>query len=247
MEEIFPGKTTLKKPDLSTTTTTTESTTSAEKLEEIETTPKPKQEVVYEYEYYYEYYDDPEEPQIKREVDNSDYETTQKPIEAETTQSSFSLQNFLNLLTNQEDEKLSTTEVTISTLGNTGEILNPKFKTSTRPTLALPMRTSTEVSDYNYLENQRSTVGIETTHPKLRLTPSTPVYPFYPDRLDPRNTKPNHDNEVKWYYSNYHSENLEPFVDPRFPREEAAHVEPSSSVGRHFSNVFLVIFLSLFI
>ena len=77
--------------------------------------------------------------------------------------------------------------------------------------------------------NRRTLVasGRSTTASVLGSTP----YPFYPDRLDPGNNGNHGNNEVKWYYSNYHSENLEPYVDPRFPRQdsEAAKVQSSAN------------------
>ena len=140
---------------------------------------------------------------------------------------------------------------------------------SIRPTLALPIRTSTENYDTNFLENQRSTVAIQTSNPRFSglgsqqssqattasaLTGGSTPYPFYPDRqgLDPSKfpgSNPNPDNEVKWYYSNYNSENLDPYkdpdpyVDPRIPRDqtEAAKVSPSSSSQTYHCNFSLVI------
>ena len=88
------------------------------------------------------------------------------------------------------------------------------------------------------------------------LTGGSTPYPFYPDRqgLDPSKfpgSNPNPDNEVKWYYSNYNSENLDPYkdpdpyVDPRIPRDqdisEAAKVSPSSSSQTYHCNFSLVI------
>ena len=71
---------------------------------------------------------------------------------------------------------------------------------------------------------------------------------FFPYRLDPAKiTNPNPDNEVKWYYSNYNSENLEPYVDPRVPRDhiEAAKVHPSSSQTYHCNFSLVLVMLSL--
>ena len=84
------------------------------------------------------------------------------------------------------------------------------------------------------------------------LTGGSTPYPFYPDRqgLDPSKfpgSNPNPDNEVKWYYSNYNSENLEPYVDPRVPRDhiEAAKVHPSSSQTYHCNFSLVLVMLSL--
>ena len=80
---------------------------------------------------------------------------------------------------------------------------------------------------------------------------STPSYPFYPDRLDPKSKVHNGNNEVKWYYSNYHTENVEPYVDPRFPREnsEAAKVHSSassSSISINVTMIFCIMFAHYF-
>merc|ERR1711862_122114 len=74
------------------------------------------------------------------------------------------------------------------------------------------------------------------------------TYPFYPDRLDPAKiTNPNPDNEVKWYYSNYNNEHLEPYVDPRGARDhiEAAKVLSSSSQTYHCNFSLVIVMLSL--
>ena len=133
----------------------------------------------------------------------------------------------------------------------------PKEQSDFRPTPETPQQTSlykarstkqppTSTQNLvNYLENRRSTVSVDSSTPidhrsraasgrsttasVLGGQSSTPSYPFYPDRLDPAKVHGN--NEVKWYYSNYHTENVEPYVDPRFPREnsEAAKVHSSAS------------------
>ena len=57
-------------------------------------------------------------------------------------------------------------------------------------------------------------------------------YPFHPDQLDPVAAAENGKQEagkddVKWYYSNYNSENLDPFVSPS--RSEQVPLSSSSS------------------
>ena len=107
----------------------------------------------------------------------------------------------------------------------------------------------------NYLENQRSRVTVDTTPINSRTLvasgrsttasvlggpgSSTP-YPFYPDRRDPAQQGLG-DNEVKWYYSNYHSENLEPYIDPRLPRQDSEAAKVQSSASTLSLNLFLFI------
>ena len=262
VEEILTKSTTRSTTTVETTTTTTTSTTTTT------TTAPQTQEVVYEYEYYYEYYDDPNH---KREANDTPLlsEAIEQPIKDTTTEKSdFSIQNFIsNLLNSREDQNstqpltTSTTEVTISTAGNTGSIQHPKgHLLPARPTIPIAIRTSTENYDSNYLENKRSTVEVETSNPRFaygrstttvgQQQPSTPAYPFYPDRLDPGKIKPNSDNEVKWYYSNYNSDGLEPYVDPRHPRDqhvEAAKVQESTNSSQNIEsyNFCFVILLSM--
>ncbi len=257
VEEIFPP---LKEAELtSTTAATTISTTAKEDSMPIETTTKTLvtkdgQEIVYEYEYYYEYYDDPNQ---KREVNISDFadfeDTTEQPQEAQT-EGGFSLQNLFNILTSSSTEEISTTEVTINNLGKTGSHYPPRPSNLTpRPVPKAPLRTSTEQVEKNYLESKKSTVTVETTNPRFRVTPSStsPTYSLYPDRLDPGNVNSpvSGNNEVKWYYSNYNSQNLEPFVAPRdsrLPRDdvEAGHVTQASSASRFSFHSHLMLVLS---
>ena len=125
------------------------------KFEKTSTTLTPPEgDAVYEYEYYYEYYEDPNykndsDLNVAQSLTNSEsiigstirpkieefqnierfqeiQQTTKQPSEQ------FSIQNFLNLLTNQENtstnsrsDQTSTTEVTISTAGTSGAI-HPK-------------------------------------------------------------------------------------------------------------------------
>ena len=179
-------------------------------------------------------------------------------VEPETSSQTpaLSIESFLNLITNKDPPKTSTTEVTISTLGTSGEIHHrpKKLPLTNRPTQPAAIRTSTENYDNNFLgNNQRSTVTVETTNVKqlLRSTTPKPVsspYPFYPDRLDPGKTKPAPDNEVKWYYSNYNSETLEPYIDPRVPRDHEsanAQVKLDNSAAARFKISFLCLFIPL--
>ena len=241
VEEIIPTKTTTS----STTEVPSTTTTSTAKPVEVE----------YEYEYYYEYYEDPS-------AQNHTEVKEEQPPKVESTESSFSLKNFLNYITSStnKDEIPNTTEVAVSNAGTTGMTIPKKpllLPNGNKPTPPVPIRTSTELYD-NYLESQRSTVTVETTNPRQhenhrRLpigrsttsagTPASTPYPFRPDRLDPKGLQP-HNNEVKWYYSNYNSEGLEPYIDPRVPREqdEAAHVQLSQAPSINFS-IFTVLIL----
>ena len=254
VEEVLPSQ---ARGTTSTTTTTTEVPST------IESTTKPE-DVEYEYEYYYEYYEDPS-TQNQTEAK----EEAPKIESAAATESSFSLKNFLNYITNAngKDEIPSTTEkvVTISNAGTTGMTIPKRpllLPNGSKPTPAVPLRTSTELYE-NYLESQRSTVTVETTNPRQhenhrrlptgRSTtsagiPSSTPYPFRPDRLDPKGLQP-HNNEVKWYYSNYNSEGLEPYIDPRVPREqdEAAHVQLSKAPSTLYSvfTLFMLPYLML--
>ena len=128
------------------------------KFEKTSTTLTPPEgDAVYEYEYYYEYYEDPNykndsDLNVAQSLSNSEtiiqnsvVSTIRPKIEEfqnierfqeiqQTTKQpeQFSIQNFLNLLTNQENtstnsrsDQTSTTEVTISTAGTSGAI-HPK-------------------------------------------------------------------------------------------------------------------------
>lgn len=222
--------------------------------------------VVYEYEYYYEYYED---PKPKRQVVNEtiedveeseDLTTTMIPSTTSGEESSFSLKNIFDFFTSttEEENEVSTTEVTVSSVGSTGAITHPRVPLLTpapavpqRPTLPPPVRTSTEIYDQNFLDNQRS--SIQTSNPRFKaaaLSTSSTPYPFAPDRLDPGKIKANVDNEVKWYYSNYHlSETLEPYVDPRLPRDDqdAAKVNLYSNADKISFNSFIMVFLPFII
>ena len=249
VEEVTPSKA------RGTTSTTTSTTTEVPSTTESTTKPN---EVEYEYEYYYEYYEDP----------GNQTEAKEEPpkIESEAaTESSFSLKNFLNYITSVKDDNQGTTEkvVTISNAGTTGMTIPKRpllLPNGSKPTPPVPLRTSTELYE-NYLESQRSTVTVETTNPRQhenhrnfgRSTtsagiPSSTPYPFRPDRLDPKGLQP-HNNEVKWYYSNYNSEGLEPYIDPRVPREqdEAAHVQLSKAPSTAYSvfTLFILPYLIL--
>ena len=257
VEEILPSRIPIK----STTTTEVPKVSSTPA-----STPRPN-EVEYEYEYYYEYYEDPKDTQNQTEVKAIYPEVPEVPqdsdLSTDSTETNFNLQKFLNFITTNKKNQVppSTTEVTISTAGTKGTI--PKkpllLPNSSKPTPAVPIRTSTELYD-NFLESQRSTVTVETTNPRRHEnhrnfgrsttssnTPQSTPYPFRPDRLDPRGPQP-HNNEVKWYYSNYNSEGLEPYIDPRIPREEdeAAHVQPSKASINTLS-VFCIFLIPYFV
>ena len=125
------------------------------KFEKTSTTLTPPEgDPVYEYEYYYEYYEDPNykndsDLNVAQSLSNSEtiigstirpkieeFQSIERFQEIQQTTKQpeqFSIQNFLNLLTNQENQsstnsrsdQTSTTEVTISTAGTSGAI-HPK-------------------------------------------------------------------------------------------------------------------------
>ena len=58
-------------------------------------------------------------------------------------------------------------------------------------------------------------IARSATPTPTQAPPPTSNYPFHPDQLDPaaaNDTAAASSNDVKWYYSNYNSENIDPFV-----------------------------------
>ena len=61
--------------------------------------------------------------------------------------------------------------------------------------------------------------------------------PFHPDQMDPVSAVQNRNdqnNEVKWYYSNYNSENINPYISPS--RANTARDSSASNVAQPFFN-----------
>ena len=59
--------------------------------------------------------------------------------------------------------------------------------------------------------------------------------PFHPDQMDPVSAVENRGdvkNEVKWYYSNYNSDNVDPYVSPSQSKTGSA----ASSINAHISH-----------
>ena len=76
--------------------------------------------------------------------------------------------------------------------------------------------------------------------------------PFHPDQMDPVSAVQNRNdqnNEVKWYYSNYNSENINPYISPS--RANTARDSSASNVAQPFFNplplltVFTILHFSL--
>ena len=207
-----------------------------------------------EYEYYYEYYEDEEDLAASEGKSIGTSDDLDLTPEASTPGS---LQSFFNLLKGDppKDDPSSSGPTVLLPLPVTGR---PKLPT--KPTQAPPVRTSTQLYDVNgnYLESQRSTVTVDTSSfggsrvqgdPDLsRLVSTTgatvdsrrqlgrsssarPPYPFHPDRLDPGAKKPGVDDEVKWYYNNYNSENVDPFVAPETTTTRRSSLSRGPSSG----------------
>ena len=60
--------------------------------------------------------------------------------------------------------------------------------------------------------------GRSSNDPSRLPTPdASGASPFHPDQMDPVSAVENRNdknNEVKWYYSNYNSENINPYISP---------------------------------
>merc|ERR1712150_186487 len=60
--------------------------------------------------------------------------------------------------------------------------------------------------------------GRSSSDPSRLPTPdASGPSPFHPDQMDPVSAVENRkdrNNEVKWYYSNYNSENINPYISP---------------------------------
>jgi len=242
-------KGTPKEEDIPNTTSSTSTTTS-----EVAETDEPP---LYEYEYVYEYYDDEDYATTTENV--KEESTTEK-----TSRSSLlSLLNFLNKESTTLANKPQTTQSyrqgllapqTDFHLPDLGPVQLPQQR-QTEPTPLPAIRSSTFLYDAkgNYPEMQRSTVTVEIEDrfgrsrsslspergPTARSASSSP-YPFHPDRLDPAsapNPADGHDNSVNWYYSNYNSENTDPYIGPG-----AEHVVTAGGSSRHQLKDFSVIF-----
>ena len=127
-------------------------------------------------------------------------------------------------------------DVTVKSPGDASSSSRPAFYVSTaRPTPPTPVRTSTLTPfDTNFLDSQRSTTAYDVskrredffaqwqesvqrqTEKNPRSSTKESAYPFHPDQMDPASAAENgpDDSDVKWYYSNYNNENLDPFVSP---------------------------------
>ena len=198
----------------------------------------------YEYEYYYEYYDE-ENDTVSSSLINS--------IESDLTTA-----------------KVTTTKLnpTIS-LPSPTKLPNrptprPRPTARPRPTQFPGYATTTRVSyvDGNYLDSHRSVVTVDTAglvgtrrndlkNPMAELLGGSTdsSFPFHPDRFDPEATFPRNPNDpkneaVNWYFSNYNSDNVDPFVDPQLAEKRE---RSSSSSGKFIAANILSLVMTSFL
>ena len=86
---------------------------------------------------------------------------------------------------------------------------------------------------------------------RLQTPDASGASPFHPDQMDPVSAVENRNdknNEVKWYYSNYNSENIDPYISPSRANRAAGSTISSIShpYFKHFS-LFTVLTLVNFL